>query len=227
MSFTRFRDDPDRIKKQLQQSTDVGRYRLNVPGPGDKPLYYEDPYVRAQFWAGNIMTNSVDVEAELFGLSRPLNRDSVDNYHHDERASTATRTNEMIRCPTRGGSSVEQTRATHPAWMLRDVEQDNWKMLHFDPQENVFMPFFNNLNTRVIEKDRFVSQTSVPGISDETYYTVHPSSRNPALEGMVGGRRDNERGLGEGFAGGGGGGGGGIQDVGDIRQFSGTNVLFS
>ena len=225
MSFTRFRDDPDRIKKQLQQSTDVGRYCLNVPGPGDKPLYYEDPYVRAQFWAGNIMTNSVDVEAELFGLSRRLNRDSVDNYHHDERASVASRTNEMIRCPTRGGSSVEQSRATHPAWMLRDVEQDNWKMLHFDPQENVFMPFFNNLNTRIIEKDRFVSQTTVPGISDDTYYSVHPSNRNPALEGMVGGRRDNERGLGEGF--GGAGGAGGVQGVGDIRQFSGTTALFS
>jgi hypothetical protein len=39
---------------------------------------------------------------------------------------------------------------------------------------------------------------------------------------MVGGRRDNERGLGEGF-----GGAGGIQGVGDIRQFSGTTTLFS
>ena len=225
MSFTRFRDDPDRIKKQLQQSTDVGRYCLNVPGPGDKPLYYEDPYVRAQFWAGNIMTNSVDVEAELFGLSRRLNRDSVENYHHDERSSVATRTNEMIRFPTRGGSSVEQTRATHPAWILRDLEQDNWKMLHFDPQENVFMPFFNNMNTRIIEKDRFVSQRSVPSISDDTYIAVHPSNRNPAVEGMVGGRRDNQSGIAS--LGEGGGSSDGIQAVGDIRQFSGTTALFS
>jgi len=102
MSFTRFHDDPHRIKKQLQQSTDVGRYCLNVPGPGDKPLYYEDPYIRPQLWAGNIMTNTVDIEAELFGLSRKLNRDSVENYHHDERASFATRNNELIQCPTRG-----------------------------------------------------------------------------------------------------------------------------
>jgi hypothetical protein len=222
MSFTRFHDDPDRIKKQLQQSTDVGRYCLNVPGPGEKPVYFEDPYIRAQLWAGNVMTNTVDVEAELFGLSRRLNRDSVDNYHHDERASRATRTNEMIRCPTRGGSSVEQSRATHPAWMLRDVEQDNWKMLHFDPQENVFMPFYNNMNTRIIEKDRFVSQTTVPGVSDDDmYFSVHPTNRNPALEGMVGGRNNL------GGAGGGGDGGSSIQNVGDLRQFSGTTALFS
>lgn len=231
MSFTRFRDDPDRIKKQLQQSTDVGRYNLNVPGPGDKPLYMEDPYVRAQMWAGNIMTNSVDIEAELFGLSRKLNRDSAENYHHDERASLATRTNEMIRCPTRAGSAVEQTRATHPAWMLRDIEQDNWKMLHFDPQENVSMPFFNNLNTRIIEKDRFVPQSSVPGLSDDTYFAVHPDNMNPeaseratALEGMAGGRRTNERGLGEGFAS---YNGGELHNVGNMREFSGTNTFFS
>jgi hypothetical protein len=229
MSFTRFRDDPDRVKKQLQQSTDVGRYTLNVPGPGDKPLYMEDPYVRAQMWAGNIMTNSIDVETELFGLSRKLNRDSADNFHHDERASVASRTNEIIQCPVRGGSAVEQSRATHPAWMLRDVEQDNWKMLHFDPQENVFVPFMNNLNTRIIEKDRFVSQSTIPGLSDETYFSIHPSNMNPEaedrsnqLEGMVGGRRTNERGLGDGF-----GNGNGILDVGDIRQFSGTRALFS
>lgn len=106
--------------------------------------------------------------------------------------------------------------------MLRDVEQDNWKMLHFDPQENVFMPFFNNLNTRIIEKDSFVSQTTVPSISDDTYYAVHPLNRNPALEGMACGRRDNKRGLGEGFS-----SSSNIQGVGDIRQFSGTNTLFS
>ena len=73
----------------------------------------------------------------------------------------------------------------------------------------------------MIEKDRFVPQTTVPGLSDDTYFTVHPANTNPALEGMVGGRRDNERGLGAG------GDGGGIQNVGDLRQFSGTTALFS
>lgn len=89
------------------------------------------------------------------------------------------------------------------------------------------MPFFNNLNTRVIEKDRFVPQTTVPDISDDTYFSVHPSHRNPELEGMVGGVRNTERGLGSGSGGSGGSGGSDIQSVGDMRQFSGTNALFS
>ena len=227
MSFTRFRDDPDRIRKQLQQSTDVGRYVLNVPGQGDKPMYAEDPYLRAQLWAGNIMTNTVDIETELRGLSRTLSRDTPDNFHHAIRASQATRTNEMIVCPTRAGSAVAQSRVTHPAWMLRDIEQDNWKMLHFDPQEHVFRPFNNNVSTRIIEKDNFKPRMDVPGLSDDTYFAVHPSNLNPELGGMAGGRRVTERGLDDAGAGAGTGTGTGIMDIGDMRQFSGTSALFS
>ena len=65
-------------------------------------------------------------------------------------------------------------------------------------------------------------QTTVPGISDDTYFQVHPANTNPALEGMVGGRRNTERGLGAGS-----GESGGIVNVGDLRQFSGTTALFS
>ena len=245
MSFTRFRDEPDRIKKQLQQSTDVGRYVLNVPGPGDKPLYMEDPYIRAQMWGGNIMTNTVDIETELRGLSRRLNKDTRENNYLSGDASVATRTNELIVCPTRGGSAVEQSRATHPAWILRDLEQDSWKMLHFDPQENVFMPFNNNLSTRILEKDHFVpsiksnggngnirnggssSSSSSSALRDDTYFAVHPSNRNPELEGMVGDRRTTERGLGvNGFGTACSGDNCNVASVGDFRQFSGE-ALFS
>lgn len=232
MSFTRFHDEPDRIKKQLQQSTDVGRYVLNVPGPGDKPLYMEDPYIRAQMWGGNIMTNTVDIETELRGLSRRLNKDTHENNYLSGDASVATRTNELIVCPMRGGSSVEQSRATHPAWILRDLEQDSWKMLHFDPQENVFMPFNNNLSTRILEKDHFVPSVKSNGRSntalrDDTYFAVHPSNRNPELEGMVGDRRTTERGLGvDGFGTACSGDNCNVASVGDFRQFSGE-ALFS
>mgnify|MGYP005660732585 FL=1 len=53
MAFTRFHDDPCRIKKQLQESTDIGRWILNVPGQGSKPDYMNDPHIRLQKWGGN------------------------------------------------------------------------------------------------------------------------------------------------------------------------------
>ena len=77
MAFTRFHDDPCRIKKQLQQSTDPGRWILNVPGYGDKPQYMADPHVRIQTWGGNLMTNSVELESSLKGINKPLSRDCL------------------------------------------------------------------------------------------------------------------------------------------------------
>ena len=77
MAFTRFRDDPARISKQLQQSTDPGRWILNVPGNGDTPSYMADPQVRIQTWGANLMTNSVLLEGELRGVGRLLNRDCL------------------------------------------------------------------------------------------------------------------------------------------------------
>ena len=53
------------------------------------------------------------------------------------------------------GPYTDQSRATHPAWEVRDAELVNWSILHFDPQENTCLPFQNNLSTRIIEKNGF------------------------------------------------------------------------
>ena len=47
-----------------------------------------------------------------------------------------------------------------PAWTARDLEQNNFQILPLDPQENTCIPFQNNLNTRLIERDNF--RTKVP-----------------------------------------------------------------
>ena len=54
MAFTRFKYDDCRTKKSLQQSTDVGKWILNVPGNGDKPCYMNDPHIILQKWGGNL-----------------------------------------------------------------------------------------------------------------------------------------------------------------------------
>ena len=153
MSFTRFHDDPCRIEKHLQESTGPGRYQLNVPGNGDKPCFMEDPFIRLQQWGANLMTNPVDLDSDLKGLTRTLNRDCMPVNGHVEQSTNSQRVQYPSCLPM-----TEQPRATNPAWTARDLEQVDWYTLPLDPQENVCMPFANNLNTRILEKDYFVAQ---------------------------------------------------------------------
>ena len=50
---------------------------LNVPGNGSKPCFMEDPFCRLQKWGANLMTNAINLESDLMGLSRSLNRDCI------------------------------------------------------------------------------------------------------------------------------------------------------
>ena len=52
MSFTRFHDDPCRIHKQLQESTDPGRYMLNRPGNGVLPCFFVVAFFGFVGWGG-------------------------------------------------------------------------------------------------------------------------------------------------------------------------------
>ena len=153
MSFTRFHDDPCRIKKQLQESTGLGRYMLNVPGNGSKPIYMDDPFIRMQKWGGNLMTNTVNLESDLMGLSRNSNRDDVAANEYRLNAVKTKQVQYKSQNP-----STDQSRATHPAWEYRDLEQTKYNILPLNPQENVCFPFQNNLSTRIIEKDIFVAK---------------------------------------------------------------------
>jgi hypothetical protein len=152
MAFTRFHDDPCRINKQLQESTGLGRYMLNVPGNGSKPLYMDDPFIRMQKWGGNLMTNTVNLESDLFGLSRLLNRDDITHEYRLHAEQTEKQTYQSASPYT------DQSRATHPAWEFRDLEQTNWSILPLDPQKNTCFTFQNNLSTRILEKDVFVAK---------------------------------------------------------------------
>ena len=48
MSFTRFYDDEARVKKQIEESSFIGRYMLNTPGPGSQAPFLEDSHIRLQ-----------------------------------------------------------------------------------------------------------------------------------------------------------------------------------
>jgi len=154
MAFTRFHDDPCRIKKQLQQSTDPGRWILNVPGYGDKPMYMADPQIRIQGWGGNLMTNSIEIESSLKGYNKPISKDCLGK---DEYTKFNVNS-QPIHYPTNTTMYTEESRTIMPAWTARDLEQVDWYYLPLNPQENTCFTFQNNISTRILEKDYFVSK---------------------------------------------------------------------
>jgi hypothetical protein len=178
MAFTRFHDDPCRIVKQNQQMTDQGRWILNVPGNGDKPCYMMDPQIIPQKWAGNLWTNCIDVQSSLRGLDRPLTRDCLGKNNYEP---TIKKINTYpIQYPTCETLTTEQSRVTDPAWTFRDLEQVDWYYLPMDPQENVFMPFQHNLNTRVLEKDYFLREADCQRFQPLNFNTIQSQNTYPS-----------------------------------------------
>ena len=165
MSFTRFHDDPNRIRKQSELSTFAGRYQLNTPGPGSELPYFEDPQIRLEKWGANTMTNTVNLESDLFGLSRRLNRDLVDVNNYKTFSPECR--------PLNFGNKpefVEDSRASHPAWMYKDLEQPRWELQWINPQANLELKFPNNIQTRILEKDYYVPRKPNLGVIERSDY---------------------------------------------------------
>jgi len=180
MSFTRFHDDPHRIKYALQISTFSGRYALDTPGPGVNLPYIEDPHVRIQQWGANKMTNDINLESDLRGLSRKLNRDNIDMNDYKTYAANGYKKS----YPIQKDVIVDESRATHPAWCYRDLEQMRWETPFLNPQANVEKGFQSNIQTRILEKDNFTPVIPVLGgndVNDETQYYL--SGRTMCLGG--------------------------------------------
>lgn len=148
MANTSIKNDPIRIYKNLQQSTDVGRHILNVPGNGLDVPFINDPQVRMQRWGANHMTDIIGVENSLMGIDRRLTRECMESKY------TQPDTSRMDY--STGTFNVTESFITQPGWNLKDYE--NTGDLGYPIEENdahIFIPFNNNLGTRIHEKDLF------------------------------------------------------------------------
>lgn len=156
MSFTRFYDDEIRIQKQLQQQTFPGRYRINVPGQGSSMPFQEDAHISLQQWGANLRTNTINLESDLMGLTRKIGRDDqVENNYKDNQVSSEALSYSNEKPFT------EESRASHPAWMYRDLEHPIWEEPFVNPLGNLEKPFHDNIQTRILEKDYYAPKKSL------------------------------------------------------------------
>lgn len=151
MSFTRFHDDPARIRKQAEDSTFLERYQLNTPGNGTEMPLQMDPQIRLQSWGANLHTNAINLESDFRGLTRKLNHDIIGQNDFIQHMSDS---NPFVYSKT--APFIDESRATHPAWMYRECEQPRWEHPWINPQDNTECKFNWNIQTRILEKDHFV-----------------------------------------------------------------------
>jgi hypothetical protein len=164
--LTSFHNDPTRLKKEAQETSGTCRYQLNTPGPGLKG-FLEEPQIRMQKLGSNWRTNPVGVESDLFGLTRRLNRDLVDfNDFKQQEVSSIPIMYENDR-----NIYVDESRATNPAFMYRTVVNNRWETPFHNPQETgIEIPFVNNLQTRILEKDYYKQSIPVLINENQSYY---------------------------------------------------------
>ena len=156
MSFTRFNYDDARTNKNLQQATGPGRYILNTPGWGNTPSTFDDPQIRMQKWGGNLRkvynSTAIDIHSDLIGITRPINSKDCQEKAFPFKGVTNSHN---VSYPSIKNVITNESRVTHPAWMYRDLEQSRKYPLFLNPLENCMVPFSNNLNTRLLERDNF------------------------------------------------------------------------
>jgi hypothetical protein len=152
MAFTRFHDDPARIRKYVAETSFAGRYYMNVPGIGINMPFQEDPQIRAQKWGANLTTNTLNLESDLRGLTRKYNNDEI---NANDYKANAVKTHPFMYKSAQ--PIVLESRASHPAWTYKDLDQTRWETPFLNPQVNTENKIQSGLQTRILEKD-----TSVP-----------------------------------------------------------------
>ena len=143
MASTRTNNDEARTLKRLQQSTDVGRWILNVPGNGIDLPFVQDPYIRIQKWGANLHSNAVNLESNLQGRNAILGPDL-------EQPRVAT---SALQYPGNTNLTTDQSRATMPAFTFRESTRTNPHILLFNPQDNVYNKV--PINSRIIAKSEY------------------------------------------------------------------------
>ena len=154
MASSRLFDDEARIRKRNAIDTFSGRHVLDVPGNGSDMPFNSDPHIRIQKWGANFCTNMMDINSDLRGMSRPLNRDFIEVNEYKKFSVVPKLANSS---PDVVNYITDETRATHPAWVHKEEEMNRWEAPLINPVDLTFLkkPFYENLNTRILEKDYF------------------------------------------------------------------------
>ena len=91
--FTRTKDTGNRIKLDLEVLSHSNNYQFGTPGNGKKLSYVTNPEIRLQKWGANLANNTINLEHDLLGQTRQLNRDNitVNDYQTNKTSSNSNK----------------------------------------------------------------------------------------------------------------------------------------
>lgn len=146
MASTNIKNDPGRIKKQLEIMTGPSRWTMNVPGNGLDLPFITDPNIRMQEWGSNFATNFVDIDNNLKGLGRNLTKECMSSQYKNIDIKSKSYPNKSF--------NVNTTSISNPAFNLRDSVNHRAFSITDDNHNNFYeIPFNTDLGTRMYEKD--------------------------------------------------------------------------
>lgn len=95
----------------------------------------------------------VDLEGQLKQMDQPYSRDYIKNQyntknpvHHKLRKVPIYHLNKSV---------TDESRATHPSWTYRALQQYRPDILFENPQDHTSIKFENNVDTNIITKDNY------------------------------------------------------------------------
>lgn len=171
MATTRLRNDPIRMKHEMEIFSFPGKYQLDVPGQGTELPFVEDPHMRLQYWGANRHTNIVDIEGDLKGYTKKISRDYSGT---DEYTRFLPSDAQPIKYPNYGKDTTEDTRHVLPPFLFRGIGNERFEEPFINPQAHTEIPFHHNLQTRIIEKDGFYGKMQTPAELDSSLWLPSP-----------------------------------------------------
>ena len=168
MACTNINNENERIMKKNQISTFAEKYYMDRPGWGASIPFVEDPHMRLEKWGANTRNNLWDIEYDLKGMTRNLNRDYVNT--NDFRKNTPKVDVSPVSQPQLSMSFADESRASHPPSLYRQIEMSRWEIPLLNPQNYQILefPLLVQKQTRILQKDGITNLSNTRGCSMES-----------------------------------------------------------
>ena len=156
MSFNRQKYDDCNEMDYLKTSKQIADYQLDPPNMNINQCIPNTPLVMLQRPFDGYMRGSINDETDLFNINRPATKCPAKQYNPSCMACISGGYCEKCNNHLRFGTcdfDIDSTRNSNPAGNLRGTGYNRFDPITHNPQENIFFPGQQMINTRMVAKD--------------------------------------------------------------------------